>query len=231
VGSALGGVLLLAVGLALAWYLFYRPIVSVAVQLPALPPPGADAAQVKALEDQNEKQKAANKQIEEQIALLKERLKGDVCTPKDPMGKDPSGKGPPAPSEATIGVPPPQTAAPPSRPGRSIKVLDMTAPGERRTVSPDWAAIEAQPLGSKGNPVRTYLPPGQQAYLGRLRCPDGSTPTFQRQGTVGEGPYTTIVDAYEVRCAEKSVVIYLDMYHPGYFEPRAVPGFTIKPAG
>jgi hypothetical protein len=51
-------------------------------------PPGPDAAQVKALEDQIDKQKAANKQIEDQIALLKERLKADVCTVKDPLGKN-----------------------------------------------------------------------------------------------------------------------------------------------
>jgi hypothetical protein len=99
-GSLVGGFLLLAAGLALGWYLFYRPIVNVAVQLPAPPPPpappGPDAAQVKALEDQIDKQKAANKQIEDQIALLKERLKADVCTIKDPTGKDPLGKNGPA---------------------------------------------------------------------------------------------------------------------------------------
>src|SRR5687767_6960426 len=69
-----GGFLLLAAGLALGWYLFYRPIVNVAVQLPAPPAPpplpGPDQAQVKALEEQIEKQKAANKQIEDQIALM-----------------------------------------------------------------------------------------------------------------------------------------------------------------
>jgi hypothetical protein len=94
-GGLIGGFLLLAAGLALGWYLFYRPIVNVAVQLPAPPPPpappGPDPAQVKALEDQIDKQKAANKQIEEQIALLKERLKADVCTMKDPLGKAPPG--------------------------------------------------------------------------------------------------------------------------------------------
>ena len=97
-GSLVGGFLLVAVGLGLGWYLFYRPIVNVAVQLPAPPappaPPGPDAAQVKALEDQIEKQKAANKQIEDQIAALKERLRADVCTAKDPLGKDPTGKPP-----------------------------------------------------------------------------------------------------------------------------------------
>ena len=90
----LGGFLLVGAGLGLGWYLFYRPIVNVAVQLPAPPPPpappGPDAQQVKALEDQIDKQKAANKQIEDQIAALKDRLKTDVCTIKEPQGKPPA---------------------------------------------------------------------------------------------------------------------------------------------
>jgi hypothetical protein len=225
VGSLVGGFLLLAAGLALDWYLFYRPIVNVAVQLPAPPPPaspGPDAAQVKALEDQIEKQKATNKQIEEQIALLEERRKADVCIIKDAQGKNP-----PAPSNAAAGAPPPRTAVPSSGSARSIQVFDMLT-GALRTVSPDWASIEAQPLGSKGNPVRSFMPAGEHAYLGRLQCPDGSTPAFRRQGSFGVGPYTTIIDGYEVSCGGKSVVLYLDMYHPAYIERRAVPGFTIR---
>jgi serine protease Do len=90
-GGLLGGFLLVGAGLGLGWYLFYRPIVNVAVQLPAPPPPpappGPDAQAVKALEDQIDKQKVANKQIEDQIAALKDRLHADVCTAKDPGGK------------------------------------------------------------------------------------------------------------------------------------------------
>ena len=100
-GGLLGGFLLVGAGLALGWYLFYRPIVNVAVQLPAPPPPpappGPDQAQVKALEDQIDKQKAANKQIEDQIAALKDRLRADVCTTKDPLGTTP----PASPAPAT----------------------------------------------------------------------------------------------------------------------------------
>ncbi len=97
-GGLLGGFLLVGAGLGLGWYLFYRPIVNVAVQLPAPPappaPPGPDQAQIKALEDQIEKQKAANKQIEDQIAALKDRLRADVCTAKEPQGKTPPGATP-----------------------------------------------------------------------------------------------------------------------------------------
>lgn len=120
-GALVGGFLLLATGLGLGWYLFYRPIVNVAVQLPAPPAPpalpGADPAQVKALEEQIEKQKAANKQIEDQIALLKDRLKADVCTVKDPLGKAPST---PAPTGA---LPERRTEAP----GAGGRVLPATA--------------------------------------------------------------------------------------------------------
>jgi hypothetical protein len=100
-GGLVGGFLLVGAGLALGWYLFYRPIVNVAVQLPAPPappaPPGPDTQQVKDLENQIDKQKAANKQIEEQIAALKDRLKADVCTAKDPQGKVPQQTPMPAP--------------------------------------------------------------------------------------------------------------------------------------
>ncbi len=134
-GGLVGGFLLLAAGLALGWYLFYRPIVNVAVQLPAPPappaPPGPDQAQVKALEEQIEKQKAANKQIEDQIALLKERLKTDVCTIKDPLGKAPAS---PAPAGA---LPERKTEAPPgSGPG----------PGK---VTPAAASMDLPQAGGK----------------------------------------------------------------------------------
>ncbi len=54
---------------------------------------------MKALEDQIEKQKVANKQIEDQIAVLKDRLRADVCTAKDPQGKTPPASTPMPPGE------------------------------------------------------------------------------------------------------------------------------------
>src|SRR5829696_9968824 len=145
-GGLLGGFLLVAAGLALGWYLFYRPIVNVAVQLPAPPappaPPGPDQAQVKALEEQIEKQKAANKQIEDQIALLKERLRADVCTIKDPLGKGPAS---PAPAGA---LPERKTEAPPG-------------PGK---VTPAAASIDLPPTGAQGSgKAAAKMAPASQA--------------------------------------------------------------------
>ena len=128
-----------------------------------------------------------------------------------------------APPSASASAVAPQTSG-------SIQVYDLMAPGNRRTVSPNWAVITAQPLGSKENPVRTFMPQGQQAYLMRLVCPDGSTPSFRRIGNFGAGVYTTIIDGYDVRCGSAAQTIYLDMYHPNYMEQRAVSGFTIRPA-
>jgi hypothetical protein len=98
----------------------------------------------------------------------------------------------------------------------------------RKTITPDWQAINALPLGDKGNPVRVHTPPGQRAYLSRLVCTGGGTPVFSRVGSFGIGPYGTIVDGYDVDCAGAKRMVFMDMYHPGYVEPRAVPGFTIR---
>lgn len=111
----------------------------------------------------------------------------------------------------------------------TIQVVDVFTTGQPRTVSPNWASINAQPLGSKGNPVRTFMPRGQHAYLQRLVCPDGSTPSFTRIGNFGVGVYSTIIDGYDVRCGATSYTVYMDLYHPAYVERRPVPGFTIRP--
>lgn len=94
------------------------------------------------------------------------------------------------------------------------------------------AAAQAFPLGSEKNPVRSDMPPGERAYLSRLRCSDGTPPRFDRAGDVGPGPYGGILDLYDLRCASGQPAtseVYVDMYHPGYQEPQAVPGFTIVP--
>lgn len=97
----------------------------------------------------------------------------------------------------------------------SIDVLDLTIPGERRKVQPNWAAINAQPLGSAGNPVRAFMPASEYAYLRDLLCADGLRPFYKGIGNSGAGPYTTIVDVFDVRCETASYRVYMDMYHPG----------------
>ena len=95
------------------------------------------------------------------------------------------------------------------------------------------AAIEAAsayPLGSRENPVRAHMPPGQRAYLSRLRCSDTSRPSFSRAGNLGPGVYGNIVDLYIVTCSggePERAEIVMDMYHAGYAEEEPVPGFGI----
>lgn len=97
----------------------------------------------------------------------------------------------------------------------------------RAEANPD--NILSQPLGSKKNPVRAYMPAGQRAYLKRLRCPDKKRPTYFRLGSYGAGPWGNIIDGYEVQCSDGVPrLIYMDMYHPDYRESEPVEGFTIK---
>jgi hypothetical protein len=116
----------------------------------------------------------------------------------------------------------------------TIQVSDFFAEGGLREVRPDWDEINKHPLGSAKNPVRCNRPPGQRAYLARLRCPGGTAPRFSRDGSMGFGPFETIIDQYSVTCPPADKIasdhkVYLDMYHPKHLEKRAVPGFTILP--
>jgi hypothetical protein len=88
---------------------------------------------------------------------------------------------------------------------------------------------DAYPLGSRENPVRAHRPQGQRAYLGRLRCPGGDAPDFNRSGNLGPGVYGNIVDLYVLTCDDGTTAeVVMDMYHSGHVEERAVPGFTIR---
>lgn len=89
----------------------------------------------------------------------------------------------------------------------------------------DKAAVH--PLGSLGNPVRTDRPVGERAYLGKLRCADGSAPSYLRAGNVGVGVYGYIIDHYQVTCpSQPAVSVYMDMDHV-HEESRPVPGFIM----
>lgn len=91
------------------------------------------------------------------------------------------------------------------------------------------SGADKHPLGSERNPVKVRMPQGERAYLDRLRCPDGSTPTYERQGSGGPAPDGDIVDYYTVQCpGAEPVTVIMDMYHRDR-EDDPVPGFTIVP--
>lgn len=96
--------------------------------------------------------------------------------------------------------------------------------------TPSQAELDQHPHGSRENPVRVGGPGGERAYLARLRCEDGRYPEFERDGSVGVGPWGYIMDAYSVVCASgQKATVFMDMYHSRHREERTVPGFTIEP--
>jgi hypothetical protein len=93
------------------------------------------------------------------------------------------------------------------------------------------AAAEAHPLGTLQNPVRVGGPDGERAYLSRLRCGDGSSPTIGPKGSAGVGAFGSLVDAYPVDCgtaAPGKISVVMDMYHSEHREQRAPQGLTVE---
>lgn len=91
-------------------------------------------------------------------------------------------------------------------------------------------AAAGHPLGSERNPVRVSMVAGERNYLARLRCSDGAAPAFQRIGSMAATVYGSIMDGYDVVCAQgqpAKSMIYMDMYHPEHRETAAPPGFTL----
>jgi hypothetical protein len=97
----------------------------------------------------------------------------------------------------------------------------------------ELAEMAKHPLGSAQNPVKVQGVEGEYVYLARLRCPEDKPPVVERRGSAGTlSPYGSIMDIYEAVCdAPPAFVIFVDMYHPGYVEQAAVPGFTIVASG
>ena len=104
---------------------------------------------------------------------------------------------------------------------------------------------------SKERAVEVCLPPGEQAFMASLHCPDGSRPQARRVGSVGTRhapvqpddprmllqmdperplqpgePDLHIVDAIEARCQHGSYTIFFDMYHCPAPPQPAPEGFT-----
>ena len=92
------------------------------------------------------------------------------------------------------------------------------------------AAAAAHPLGSAENPVRTAGPEGTRAYLGRLRCADGSTPRVGTQREGGVGGYGSVLALYPLDCgaaAPGKVDLRVDIYHEENVETRPPAGFRL----
>lgn len=92
------------------------------------------------------------------------------------------------------------------------------------------AQASAFPLGSIQNPVRVGGPQGQQAYLARLRCADGSRPSIGQGAGAGAGGFGSIVQRFQVDCGAAGpgkLDLMMDMYHQEHRETRAPAGFTI----
>jgi len=103
-----------------------------------------------------------------------------------------------------------------------------SAPADTRPAA-GVAHVSLSPLGAERNPVRGRGPFGEREYLRRLRCSDGTAPTFERGGSVGEGGDEHILDVYSVLCpgAGRATSVYMDMYHDDVRERRPIPGFTV----
>jgi len=107
--------------------------------------------------------------------------------------------------------------------------------GEMNRLSPEEEmrqqveAADAHPLGTVENPVRVGGPEGEHAYLGRLRCADGSAPQIGTRRDAGVGAFGSVVGAYELACGPQVSRIVFDIYHEENVETRAPAGFTLRP--
>ena len=111
----------------------------------------------------------------------------------------------------------------------------------------------------KTTPIEVCSAKGEQEYLARLRCADGSRPEVGHRSSVGlrdpfdskpaqldEGSFKRsmdpnrkleagerdphIVDAFPLSCGGTKLTVYLDMYHCAAAAPREAPeGFLFSP--
>lgn len=108
-------------------------------------------------------------------------------------------------------------------------MLGLAPAGMADELTPEQQAeVDQRPLGIPGNPVRCDMPNGERYYLARLVDPAGTEIDFERMGSFGGGPYGNLLDGYEVTVGDRSVRVFMDMYHPGYLEDRPLPGFYLR---
>ena len=113
---------------------------------------------------------------------------------------------------------------------------------------------EAEPGLSREHALEVCDPGGERAYLDRLRCADGSVPTYSRRGSVGSRfPTETaaqeeaaleqtmerrppakgeldhhVLDLYELICPGRTYALLMDMYHCDQPPPAVAPaGLTL----
>jgi len=121
----------------------------------------------------------------------------------------------------------PRLGARTQSPGQLVGAMSRLSPEEEmRQLA---AAADAHPLGTVENPVRVGGQEGEHAYLGRLRCVDGTTPAIGARREAGVGAFGSVVAAYEVACGVHIGRIVFDMYHEEHVETRAPTGFTLQP--
>jgi hypothetical protein len=142
----------------------------------------------------------------------------------------------------------------------AVRFTACTTKPDRASQSASQAATPVPAPSSYGtsaaHAVEVCKPAGERKYLQRLRCPDGSVPSFKRSGSGGsrttpknraeeekaveqmfrdgslaptESDYH-VVDIYDVKCGADTTEVIMDMYHCHQPEPTdAPPGFTIVP--
>lgn len=123
-------------------------------------------------------------------------------------------------------------SAQPADGGLNPQTLIDDLNSESDDLSAEIAAANAHPLGSLANPVRVGGPEGEHAYIGRLRCADGSQPVVGLREQLGAGGFGSLVDGYALDCGKAApgkVTLIMDKYHAEHVEDRAPPGFAIAP--
>lgn len=109
---------------------------------------------------------------------------------------------------------------------------EFAVPEGQDDIAEALAAAAAHPLGTLQNPVRVGGPEGERAYIGRLRCADGSQPAVGPRREAGVGAFGTVVGAYPLDCGRAApgrFELVMDMYHEEHREARAPAGLTLVP--
>lgn len=120
----------------------------------------------------------------------------------------------------------PQLGARTQSPAEMVGAMNRVSPEEE--MQQLAAAADAHPLGTVENPIRVGGPEGEHAYLGKLRCADGTIPRIGARQEAGIGAFGSVVGAYDLGCGTDTRRIVFDMYQEEHVETRAPAGFTLQ---